>query len=381
MKYSKSLFLAGLILLFANAAVAQTQLVSISQPLQAWPLGDAALDSHINKITAEIDDATGSEYILKSLLRDSDNGDVLIDPKIFKDKDFYCIIHVLRWSPPAGANNSQTIQAQNWYLYNLHNLTQGNSKTVPRLFGAKRITLLYIHLNKQGPDYDPLYRVEIVKKTPAYLSHLLGLAGLYNSLTGAAAAAPGTVDYWAAYTFTVQHKVSDISITPKVTRKATGTVEDAGLAQNFDNEGKYFVDFSVGVPIRRFSQLSFDSTANTVGAKEVDKTSVLALLNLYPRPIDIKSTGVNMVPHFVGGVAIDKQPLHKIFVGTGFGPIVSNFYIGALFVKQQQLSTLKPGDPATPAQLNSNIRYRYKTQVAFGINVPVGAVIEKLKGK
>lgn len=377
MKNSRIFLLIGLIVLFAATTVAQTQHVSISQPLQA--LSDPSLDSHFNKITAEIDDAAGAEVIMKSLLRDSEHGDVAIDPKVFKDKEFYCIIHVLRWSEPA-ANHAQTVQAQNWYLYNLHNLTQGNGKTIPRLFGTKRITLLYIHLNKKT-DYDPLYRVEITKKTPAYLSHLLGLAGLYNSLTGAAAAADGTFDFWAAYTFTVQYKVSDISVTPKLTRKATGAVEDAGIAQNFDNEGKYFVDFSVGVPVRKVSQLSFDSTNNTVTAKEVDKTDILAFVNLYPRPIDIKSTGVNMVPHFVGGVAIAKQPLHKIFVGTGFGPIVANFYIGALFVKQQQLSTLKPGDPATAAQLNSNLRQRYKAQIAFGINVPVGAIIEKLKGK
>ena len=380
MKNNGSLFLAGLILLFATAAVAQTQHVSISQPLQALPTGDPALDSHINKVTAEIDDAAGAEYIMKSLLVEPAPPNAHIDPKTFKDKDFYCIIHVLRWSEPAAANNSQTIQAQNWYLYNLQNLTLGNTKTIPRLFGTKRITLLYIHLNKKT-DYEPLYRVEITKKTPAYMSHLLGLAGLYNSLTGAAAAAVPPVDYWAAYTFTVQYKVSDISITPKITRKATGAVEDAGVAQNFDNEGKYFVDFSVGVPVRKFSQLTFDSTNNTVTAKEVDKTDILALVNLYPRPIDIRSTSINLVPHFVGGVAIAKQPLHKIFVGTGFGPIVANFYIGALFVKQQQLSTLKPGDPATPAQLNNNLRSRYKAQIAFGLNVPVGAIIEKLKGK
>jgi hypothetical protein len=362
-----------------SAVSAQTQNISISQPLQALPV-DPALDSHLNKITAKIDDAAGAEAIMGSLLRDKNSNLVSSlqqSARPFEDKDFYCIIHVLRWSAPAAGNGAQTIQAQNWYLYNYHNLTLGNPTTIPRLYGAKNITLLYLHLNKQT-NYDPLYEIEIKKRTPAYVSRLLGLAGLFSSLTGAGAAAINN-DYWAAYSFAVRYKISDISVTPKVTRPATGAVEDAGVAQKFDNEGKYLADFSVGVPIRKISQLSFDSTNNTVAAKEVDETDVLALVNIYPRPIDIRSNNVDWVPHFVGGVAIAKQPLHKIFVGAGFGPIVANFYIGALFVKQDQLSTLKPGDPATQDQVSNDLRRRYKTQVAFGVNVPVGAIIEKLK--
>lgn len=375
MKNQQFLLLFVLILLSATAVAAQTQRLSISQPLQPWP-GGPALDSHLNKVTAEIDDAAGAEVIMSGL---KDPANVLINPKTFDDKNFYCVIHVLRWSGPA-TNGSQTIQGQNWYLYNRHKLTVGSAKTTPRLFGAKRITLLYIHLNKQT-DYQPLYRVEVTKKTPAYLSRLLGLANLYNSLTAGAVGLAPPIHFWAVYTFDVQYKVSDISITPKITRADTGAVEDAGVAQAFDNEGKYFVDFSVGVPVRKFSQFEFDSTNNRVNAKEVDKTNVLALVNLYPRPIDIKSNSVNLMPHFVGGVAIAKQPLNKIFVGAGFGPVVANFYIGALFVKQPQLSTLQPGDPATPDQLNRDLRRRYKAQIGFGLNVPVGAIVEKLKGK
>jgi hypothetical protein len=378
MKYVKVFLLLALFVMSVSAVGAQTQNISISQPLQPLPV-DPGMDSHINKITAKIDDAAGAEVIMGNLLRDDHSNlasSLPASDQPFEDKDFYCIIHILRWSAPA-ANGSQTIQAQNWYLYSHHNLTLGNPTTIPRLYGAKNITLLYLHLSKQT-NYDPLYEVEITKKTPVYVSHFLGLAGLFSSLTGPAAAAVNN-DYWAAYSFNVRYKVSDISVTPKVTREATGAVEEAGVAQKFDNEGKYLADFSVGVPIRRISQLNFDSTNNTVTAKEVDKTDILALANIYPRPIDIRSNNADWMPHFVGGVAIAKQPLHKIFVGTGFGPLIANFYIGALFVKREQLSTLKPGDLATPAQLSNDLRRSYKTQVAFGLNVPVGAIIEKLK--
>ena len=154
-----------------------------------------------------------------------------------------------------------------------------------------------------------------------------------------------------------------------------------GTVQKFDNEGKYLVDFSVGVPVRKMSELEFTSTNNTVTANEIDKTKLFAFVNVYPIPVDIKSSSPHLIPHFVGGVALEKQPLHKIFVGAGFGPVVANFYIGALFVKQQELQTLNPGDPASPDQVGADKRRRFKPQVAFGLNLPVGAIVEKLKGK
>ena len=382
MKYTKLCVVTSL-LLFTSTVFAQTQHLSVTRPLEQLP----AL-TNLNPITATITgDAAGAESILTALPIRSATRTLLAavgaNDSPFEDKDFYCVIHILRWSDKAG-DGSQTVQTQNWYLYNHHKLVLAKPGEMPRIFGAKNLTLLYLHLNKDK-DYQPLYELEVKKKTPAYISHLLGVAELFRSPAAAAnliprglAAAP--VDGWAADSMTLDYKVSDITITPKVTRP-TGTIEEAGVVQKFDNEGLYLADFSVGVPVRKLSQLTFDSTNNTVTAKEVDKTDILAFVNLYPRPVDIKSNNVNLIPHFVGGVAIAKQPLHKIFVGTGFGPVVANFYIGALFVKQEQLTNLKPGDPATPSQLSTDLRRRYKAKFAFGLNVPVGAIVEKLKGK
>jgi hypothetical protein len=376
-------FIRGLLitltLLCASTALAQTQNVSVTTPLiQMTDIQYAQFSTHINEVRAEIDDAEGAEAIITRLLSGTTTD--TIDPTIFEDRDFYCIIHVLNWAPPPAAGN-QTVLAQTWYLYNKHKLTRASSKTIPRLFGAKEVTLLYVHLNKAPANaYTPLYEVEIVKKTPAYLSHLLGLAGIFSSVAGPAGIAAATpINHWWAFRrFQVQYRVSDITVAPKVTR--TASVEDLGAAQQFDNEGKYRGDFSVGVPIRKISELNFDSTNNAVTPKEVDKTSILALVNVYPVPVDIRSTNATFMPHFVGGVAIDRQPFNKIFVGTGFGPVVANVYIGALFVKQPKLNTLQPGDPATQPQIDTDTRRRFKAQFAFGLNLPVGAIIEKLKG-
>src|SRR5207253_1047462 len=138
-------------------------------------------------------------------------------------------------------------------------------------------------------------------------------------------------------------------------------------------EGLYWWDVSVGVPIRRISQLSFQNTNNSLSPVKVDKQNIFALLNLYPVRVDVKTQGFTWIPHFVGGVAIAKQPQNKILIGGAFGPYFANFYLGALFVKQQE--------KADPTATTSSIRNVYKPQFTFGLNLPVRGIAEALKKK
>jgi hypothetical protein len=134
------------------------------------------------------------------------------------------------------------------------------------------------------------------------------------------------------------------------------------------------------VPIKSVSQLSFESSNNTVTATKIQKENLFGLINLYLPKADIKTSNFGWAPHFVGGVAIAHQPLRKFLIGAGWGPYFAQFYVGAMWVKQEQPTSLKPGQTATPSQLNADLANRYKAQLAFGLNVPVGAVAQKLKG-
>jgi hypothetical protein len=374
MRYTRMISLVCFLLFQSAVALAGTQHITVSAPFTKLLV---PLSPHVTEATAEINnDAQGAEGIMAVLIP------TYTQPE--KNKNFYCIFHLLKWSNP-DANNQQTLQADNWYVYHRGKLTKGEASTIPRLYGAREASFIYIHFNKDPNfnEYDPLYKFEVQQRTPAYIGNLLGLANLANGILGGAAnkavGAPRETWYGVAK-LDFQYRVADITATPKLTR-GNVTVEDMGTVQKFDNEGKYLVDFSVGVPVRKISELEFTSTNNTVTANEIDKTKLFAFVNVYPIPVDIKSSSPHLIPHFVGGVALEKQPLHKIFVGAGFGPVVANFYIGALFVKQQELQTLNPGDPASPDQVGADKRRRFKPQVAFGLNLPVGAIVEKLKGK
>jgi hypothetical protein len=372
MRYTRMISVVCFLLFQSAIALADTQHITVSSPFEALT---ATISPHVTEATAEINnDAQGAEDIMTTLIPTFGS--------LKRNKNFHCIFHLVKWSNP-DTNNRQTVQAENWYLYHRGKLTVGAS-TIPRLYGAREATFIYIHFNKVVTNvYTPLYKFEVEQRTPAYISNLLGVAGLAQGIGGGAGlkAVNSPPETWyGVTTLKFQYRVADITATPKLTRGNT-TVEDMGTAQKFDNEGKYFIDFSVGVPVRKISELEFSSTNNTVTANEIDKTKLFAFVNLYPIPVDIRSSSPHLIPHFVGGVALEKQPLHKIFVGAGFGPLVANFYIGALFVKQQKLETLNPGDPASQAQVGADTRRRFKPQVAFGLNLPVGVIVEKLKGK
>lgn len=297
------------------------------------------------------------------------------------DKDFHCIIHVLHW-----ADDGKTVEKQNWYVYNNglaksigdRNWSNKDFGVRDRLFGVRKVWMLYVHLNRRvDASYDVRYDFAITKKTPENLANLYRLFSLF--VPGAQLASRDVRDVWGGGFIPIQYVPSDVTVSANYV--AGGTVGKLDNPRKFDNEGLYWWDVSVGVPIRKISQLTFESTANTVTAKEVEKQNIFALLNLYPFKRDLKNEVFSWRPHFVGGVQIAKQPQNKILVGGGFGPYFANFYLGALFVKQEETQTLQEGDPATPAQVGADVRKRYKAQFAFGLNFPVRGIIEAFKKK
>lgn len=357
------------------------------------------------------------EYaITEKTLRDSDGQ--VPDKNILNDKDFHCIIHVLRWKKPdpASTSNQPAVDRQNWYVYNNgkakgfnRTWSQEDFATEKRLFGVKKIWLLYVHLNKVvDQNYQARYEFDITKKAPANLENLFSVASLFVISKGSPRSA-STEDRWGGGRIETDYAPSNVTVTAKfvplegvlsseMARDADGQLppgkeEELKMKMRdaeplaldapkvFDNEGRYWWDFSVGFPVRRISELKFESTSNTVTAKEVGNQNLFALLNLYFPSADIKKQTFSWVPHFVGGAAIAKQPQNKILLGAGIGPRFANFYLGTLFVKQDEARTLREGDAASTDAISADVRRRYKPQFTFGLNLPVRGVIEALKPK
>jgi hypothetical protein len=243
-------------------------------------------------------------------------------------KDFYCLINIVRWDNeklqadaakqhPADTDIG-TIASSRWYVYNGDKTWElDDFKKNNRVFGVKRLWLLVIHLNQPGQVYTAYYTVDETRKLPAPATDLIGLASFTYGPSGGGKLETG----WAGG-YVDTYKTSDLTVTgyAEVTDGDKNTVQRVADPQKFDNEGKYHIDFSIGVPIKQISELQLDNVNNTVTAKKVDKTNVLGLLDIFPQPVDVKNAGLYRLPHLVLGVKLDQQPLHKILLGGGFGP-------------------------------------------------------------
>lgn len=317
--------------------------------------------------------------------------------------DSYFVIHLLRWKdvavdPTNTSKSTPTVDSQHWYVYHDQQVwTDQDFTTAKRIFGKHRVWFLYLHINKPtNLAYTAVYEVQTTKKTPAYLDHLVQLAGLFGITTPSLGGGGGAVTVFNAREFDIPYVPSDITFTPQLTVVTppptpgganpvsfgtVGTAISGPVAETFDNEGKYWLDFSVAVPITKISQLQYTDANGTIVPAMVDKRNIFGLVNLYFKPIDVKGTGFSKWPHLVAGVAIDSTPLKNILVGVGYGPALANFYAGALLNTDRAPSGLACGATPSAGQAQGPLPHRTCAQFSFGLNLGVGAVVNALKGK
>lgn len=305
-------------------------------------------------------------------------------------RDFYAIIHVLRWSDPKAPDNTQTVEAQNWYVYHVGSWwntggawTQDKFTDAKRLYGAHHIYFLYVHLNRASTSkrYKARYEFQITKKTAANVQDVFLLAQLLATPGPAPAAPPPPQNLWGGRRVEIGLVPSDIQIDPRYVTdtSVSNRGDELSKAETFNNEGNHYWDVSVAVPLKKISDLKFDSTNGTVTPSKISTTNAFGLLDVYLPPVDLAGKSYNYIPHPIAGVALTGQPLHKVLVGGAIGLHYAEFYAGALFVKQQQLTGLQTGSPATPPQVAAASHFSYKTQFNVGINLPVRAMIDALK--
>lgn len=335
----------------------------------------------------------------------------LLGPTYVTDKSYYTIIHVLKWK-----DNQLVVESQRWYVFNGGSWSKQQFEGT-RIFGASHVALLYIHINARGVtpiaklteaerrqldsntllstnsrllvkfDSDVLiesdylrvtYRVEVTKKLPAPIQNLSALLALAQA--DAAKRAVDKVAYYGGREMLISHVPSDVTVRSLLTEGAIPKDTELGK-QTFDNEGRYFWDVSVGLPVSKIKELSFDASDGTVRPKEIDRQKLFAMLNIFFKPIDTKGAKPNLFPHLLAGVALSKNPLDRIFVGGGLGLNKVQFFAGVAFNRVATPQTLSTGSSATPSQLEADLKRRYEPKFVFGLNLPVRQVVDALKAK
>jgi hypothetical protein len=319
-----------------------------------------------------------------------------IDPSN-PNKQIYVLIHLVRWADYASNTAKTKVQSDHWYLYRDEKpgkWSQEDFTTAKRLLGVRKVYVLYIHfkgslrdataggvsyLPSEIPDYD----FTITKKTPANVAHLYALLSAYTGGASAGAAKPAAATrplppdaIWGGGILDLQYRPSDILI--KSTYRLSSDDSDAKLADDitFDNEGPYWWDVGFAVPVKKITELKLDTTSGTATPAKVNSENVFSVLDLYFRPVDVKESGFTAIPHPIAGVAFAKQPLHKILVGLAWGPKASEFYAGAMFVKQPNLNGNNSCSTLTGTTFTGG--GHFCTQFTVGINLSVSAIASKL---
>jgi hypothetical protein len=234
-----------------------------------------------------IDDLDKLVDVANAAVYKSEAADLIRQTVGIEPRDLTFVIHVVRWS------DSGEIVKQNWFVYRSGVWTDAQFATGKRIYGKSQIWFLYLQFNARS-NTNTTYVFQTRKKAPAFFTHLETAAGLFGVSLPMAGEAH---NIWNARLVNIPYVPSDVVIN----------------GVTFDNEGLSWIDFSAAVPVTKTST-----------------PSMFAVVDLYLKPADIKSTmGFDSWPHLVEGVRVGSQPLKNILLGVGWGPVYGGVVVGS----------------------------------------------------
>lgn len=205
------------------------------------------------------------------------------------------------------------------------------------------------------------YRVVAKAKLPSALSNLLELIQPQSGFRVDALQVQ-SVALWGGEQMNITSVPSDVKVTPIANDKELDS-------RTFDNEGLYFWDISVGLPIKSIKDTTYDSTAQGFSAKKVSRQNLYAMFNVFPIKVDTKASGNwRLTPALLVGVGIVNRPLDRLMFGGGLGIGKVQFFVGTAMTRKQF--------PQSNGTLSDPV---YRTNLVYGLNVPIRQVITALK--
>jgi len=225
------------------------------------------------------------------------------------------------------------------------------------------------------------YRVAITKKLPAPVQNLQAIAGV---ISPSAQAGANTVSIQIDTVNVCGGKVFDVSALPSdmtATALAGSGSNQKELTKNtFDNEKKYWYDFSFALPLKSFNDLTVNSTDLTLMAKKVEKQNLFAMVNLSPIPYDTKKAQFQLIPVFLYGVPITGKPLNHHLLAGAIGLNRIQFFAGIMLDHNRTLAApLPPGTSNGSSSGTGPVIDKWNSHLSYGINFPVSTVVSLLK--
>jgi hypothetical protein len=297
-------------------------------------------------------------------------------------KNVPILVHDVKW-------NADDTYAEQWLSVD----AEQKDFTNKRFFGRKEIYVLAIHDNVLTLA-DITYKTSAKKKAPQFITDLESLLfGLTAKLALPARSCryglldmqnvPTPSDITVTATFTAPSPLPSPSPKPAPAPPANGEIPEANVADavaatntspasktvnftgKFDNEGKYWAAFSVGLPVTSNKLTNYQTTGGILLPTSASRENAYGFLDLFPGPQDTKSTTFTRTPHLLVGLPLAGQPLDHPAAGAGMGTsfygITIEGFAGVVFNR----TTVPAAATGTATDA------RWVRKLIFGFNIPL----------
>jgi hypothetical protein len=213
------------------------------------------------------------------------------------------------------------------------------------------------------------YRAIVAKKLPINIQNLLSLLKLATNNFQSKTLGQ-TFDMAGSGVIEKVDVPSDVTVFG-VEVSASSTL--IGQSQKYDNEGKYWWDASVGVPVNKLTLLDYSSDSGVYTPKTINTQSVYALIDIYPDLVDLKYGNARwLMPRAIAGIGVTGRPGQNFIVGGAWGIQQLQFFVGSAFANHN----VAPAGSTAPT--GTGVTQRYASRLTYGINVPVLDALKKL---
>ena len=305
-------------------------------------------------------------------------------------RSFGALVHLVRYDDPEPSTTDQAVDRDVWLVCNRGGkdpVRRGlfECGTDLRLYGRHNVAVLYVHTNIVFSSLDPaLEAADIAQlrnldagsvayyglaksKTPTPLENLQAIFQFASAGAVASTVSPRVA--LLGHGFFYKMPVPS-NLTVVAAREQETGIARVGAKAELLNEGLYFLDFSLGVPVTKITGTEFSEANGTFEPKEIDRKSVYGLANIYFLPVDL-SAGKRRywMPRAILGVGLTGSLGRSFVVGGSLGPPFLQFFVASEFAKKDF------------ALSNGSTESRFGSRLTYGINIPILSAVQKVQAK
>jgi len=148
------------------------------------------------------------------------------------------------------------------------------------------------------------------------------------------------------------------------------------------NEKKYLYGIGVGLPLKSFDSVEYDSTNSIITAKKIEKQNVFGFFEFHPYATDTSGVRLRLLPTLMAGLPIAGKPLDQQIYAVNFGLWKAEPFIGLLVHRDLvPAGNAASNTTSSVSDTGASLTPRWGARLTYGINVPLSVVKSALSSK